>query len=400
MIQPEEHKREKERIRELESYSILDTLPEEDYDNLTAIAAVICGTKISLVSLLDNSRQWFKSHHGLSATETPKEFAFCAHAINDPENFFSVQDARKDERFHDNPLVTGEPFVTFYAGVPLLSENGLPIGTICVIDQKPQVLNKNQIISLKALSNQVMKLMELRRNKIELEKVIGRLEQKNRELDDFALAAAHDIKSPLRNISSLTDLLLKVHHSEIDKDGQKMLELIGSSSEKLKNLVNGLLDYSRSEEILKNKKSIIDLTALVDDVGSLFMVDNSCTIDLSSKIDTIEVNRTAIEQILINLIANAIKYNDKSVTNIEVGVSDDETHYNLYVEDNGPGIALKNQEKIFGKFEVASAQDKFGQTGNGIGLATVKRIVEGLGGSIQIDSKIGKGTKFLFQLEK
>jgi len=400
LIQPEEHKREKERIRELESYSILDTLPEEDYDNLTAIAAVICGTKISLVSLLDNSRQWFKSHHGLSATETPKEFAFCAHAINDPENFFSVQDARKDERFHDNPLVTGEPFVTFYAGVPLLSENGLPIGTICVIDQKPQVLNKNQIISLKALSNQVMKLMELRRNKIELEKVIGRLEQKNRELDDFALAAAHDIKSPLRNISSLTDLLLKVHHSEIDKDGQKMLELIGSSSEKLKNLVNGLLDYSRSEEILKNKKSIIDLTALVDDVGSLFMVDNSCTIDLSSKIDTIEVNRTAIEQILINLIANAIKYNDKSVTNIEVGVSDDETHYNLYVEDNGPGIALKNQEKIFGKFEVASAQDKFGQTGNGIGLATVKRIVEGLGGSIQIDSKIGKGTKFLFQLEK
>ena len=133
MIAPKEFSKETERLQELDSFSILDTLPEIDYDNLTAIAAEICGTQISLISLVDNKRQWFKSHHGLGATETPKEFAFCAHAINDPGSPLIVQDARRDERFSDNPLVTGEPNVIFYAGVPLVSDAGLPLGTLCVI---------------------------------------------------------------------------------------------------------------------------------------------------------------------------------------------------------------------------------------------------------------------------
>ncbi len=99
MIKPIEHEKERERLKELASYSILDTLPETDYDDLTAIAAGLCGCHISLISLIDDKRQWFKSHHGLAASETPKEYAFCAHAINDQENVFVVQDARKDERF-------------------------------------------------------------------------------------------------------------------------------------------------------------------------------------------------------------------------------------------------------------------------------------------------------------
>ncbi len=147
MIPPKDHIKEKERLAALDSYSILDTLPEEDYDNLTAIAAEICGTPISLVSLLDNERQWFKSHHGLGATETPKEFAFCAHAINEDDDIFIVQDSRTDERFHDNPLVIGEPRVIFYAGIPLTTEEGLPLGTLCVIDHKPKLLSQGQLNS-------------------------------------------------------------------------------------------------------------------------------------------------------------------------------------------------------------------------------------------------------------
>ena len=123
----------------MKSYSILDTLPESDFDDLTTIAAEICGTPISLISLLDDKRQWFKSHHGLDAIETPKEYSFCGHVINQ-DDLFVVSDARLDERFHDNPLVTGYPYVVFYAGVPLVGDNNLPLGTLCIIDHNPQIV--------------------------------------------------------------------------------------------------------------------------------------------------------------------------------------------------------------------------------------------------------------------
>lgn len=400
MIKPKAYVKEKERLINLESYSILDTLPEEDFDNLTAIASEICDTPISLVSLIDNERQWFKSHHGLAATETPKELAFCAHAINDPNNIFIIQDARKDKRFHDNPLVTGEPHVTFYAGVPLTSEEGLPLGTLCVIDNKPKELTAAQRNSLNALSKQVMNLMELRKKKIQFEKVIEELEQKNLELEQFASIAAHDIKSPLRNISSLSEILSKEYGSKVDAEGQRMFELIGNSSEKLKKLVEGLLEYSRCAKISPGERSVINLETLINDISGLLVIDNTCRIDLKSDLDTITVNQTAIDQILINLVANAIKYNDKDMAKVEIGVSENHRSYQFYVKDNGPGIAPEDQKKIFGIFEVLGVTDKFGQSGNGIGLATVKKIVEAQGGSIVVESKLGNGTKFNFTLEK
>ena len=220
MIAAKEHNNEKERQKNLESYSILDTLPETDYDNLTAIAAEICGTPISLISLIDNKRQWFKSHHGLDATETPREYAFCAHAINNAENVLIVQDARKDERFFDNPLVTGDPHVIFYAGVQLISDD-LPLGTLCVVDHKPHLLSQSQIGSLKALSNQVMILLELRKNKKLLEETIINLGEKNQELERFAFIAAHDLKSPLIGISSVVQIFSEAYSTILDDEGKK-----------------------------------------------------------------------------------------------------------------------------------------------------------------------------------
>src|SRR3954469_4554486 len=142
MIKPEKYKSEEERIKSLESYSILDTLPEMDFDNLTSIAAEICGTPISLVTFVDEERQWFKSRFGLDTHETHRDYAFCAHAINMPNDIFIVPDSREDVRFFDNPIVTGDPHVIFYAGVPLITEKGMPLGTLCVIDQMPRELTQ------------------------------------------------------------------------------------------------------------------------------------------------------------------------------------------------------------------------------------------------------------------
>lgn len=398
MIRPQDHVREKERLKELDSYSILDTLPEEDFDSLTTIAASICGTPISLISLLDGKRQWFKSHHGLGVSETAKELAFCAHAINQPKEIFEIPDARNDNRFHDNPLVTGDPHVIFYAGVPLITDKGLPLGTLCVIDDKPNKLDEHQIKSLNALSKQVMKLFELRRNKFKLENTLKRLEETNQNLEKFAMLAAHDLKSPLNNIAMLTDFFAKDYGDKIDEEGMDMIEMVKTSSLKLKKLIEGLLAYSKSDSTLSESKSAVIFEDLIDEIKMLHGTDKDLAILVNSSVSEIFVNRTILYHILINLVSNAVKYNDKSQTIIEITASASEKYYEFEVKDNGTGISPENQEHIFELFRITEAKDKFGQRGNGIGLATVKKLIEKSGGTIQLESVIGQGSSFTFSL--
>lgn len=163
MKKPETPENEKERLESLAQYNILDTLPEQAFDDITAIAAQICGTPIALVSLIDEKRQWFKSHHGLAVSETPRELAYCAHAINEPQKLMEVKDATLDNRFQDNPLLTGDPHVRYYAGSPLVNEEGHALGTLCVIDHQPRTLSVDQKQSLEALSRQVVRLLEARK---------------------------------------------------------------------------------------------------------------------------------------------------------------------------------------------------------------------------------------------
>ena len=160
---------EQKRLINLKSYEILDTLSEEEYDGITKLAAQICDTKISLITLIDESRQWFKSTYGIDVLETPRELSFCNHAIKSPNSVFIIEDSRKDDRFKENPLVTGDPNVIFYAGVPLVNKDDFALGTLCVFDQEPKRLTDFQIDALKTLSKSVMNLLELRRNNLKLE---------------------------------------------------------------------------------------------------------------------------------------------------------------------------------------------------------------------------------------
>ncbi len=398
MIVPEKYIQEEESIKLLESYSILDTLPEADYDNLTLIASQICGTPIALITFVDEERQWFKSHAGLDISETPRDYSFCAYAINDPKNVFIIPDARNDIRFHDNPIVAGQPNVIFYAGVPLTNEDGLPLGTICVIDHKPKILTPAQIGSLKALSEQTMKLLELRLNKLQLEKTMEALGKKNLELERFAYIAAHDLKSPLANISGLTDFFIDNYNETIDEDGKEIINLIKSSSAKLREMIDSLLAYSKSNVIEKENNTEVQIAVLEKELSSLFIFKNNCSITFKSNVSSVYTNKTAIEQILINLVTNAIKYNDKENIEIEIEIIEENDFYKIAVSDNGPGILKEYHKVIFEIFEVISTVDRYGVKGNGIGLATVKKIVEALDGTIDIESEMGKGSKFKFTL--
>jgi GAF domain-containing protein len=175
---------ETERIHTLRGYGILDTRPEERFDDLTRLAASICGTPISVISLVDEDRQWFKSKTGMEVCQTPREVAFCAHAIMS-KDLFIVPDASQDPRFAANPLVVGEPHVRFYAAAPLAAPNGHHLGALCVIDRVPRQLSAGQLESLRVLSRQVMAQVILGKNLRDLEAALRQRDELEQDMQEM-----------------------------------------------------------------------------------------------------------------------------------------------------------------------------------------------------------------------
>ncbi|MCC5920804.1 MAG: PAS domain S-box protein [Cyclobacteriaceae bacterium] len=184
MKTPDLPKNEKERLIDLESYQLQELAEKEDFDFLTLTASRIFETKISLISLITEDKQLFLSHYGISIKEIPKEISFCAHAINTPEKPLIIEDARKDERFHDNPHTIGVPYVVFYASVPLVSSVGHPLGTLCIIDDQPKKLSNQQVKELQKLARICTALFEKRKNTLDKDQLIAELNKKNKLLEE------------------------------------------------------------------------------------------------------------------------------------------------------------------------------------------------------------------------
>lgn len=167
-ISPEESVRQ----RALDMYRVVDSLPEAAYNDIVHLASVLCDVPIALVTLIDRDRQWFKASHGLSETGTRRDEAFCNHAIKAPNEFMEVHDAQTDSRFVTNPLVTGEHSIRFYAGMPLVTEGGEAIGTVCVLDRQPRELDEKQRTGVQALARLTMTLLNARLHERELDRAV------------------------------------------------------------------------------------------------------------------------------------------------------------------------------------------------------------------------------------
>ncbi|UEG53464.1 GAF domain-containing sensor histidine kinase [Mucilaginibacter daejeonensis] len=390
---------ENERLESLRSYNILDTLEEAEYNEIVLVASEICQTPVALISLVDHERQWFKSIVGVDLKQTPKEQAFCAYTIVE-NDVMIVKDARNDPRFAQNPLVTGFPNIVFYAGVPLITNDGHALGSLCVIDNKVNDLTPQQINALKVLSKQVSSLLELRKKNRELEEANVALMESNLFIQRFAGMVAHDIKNPLSSMLLSSQALQRQLQSSDDIKSLKLVEMNIRSSKQLLHLVDEILVYSTSPSSMLARRELVNVSSLITKLMKLIEIPASIHIELPEKEHILHVPGVALEQIFLNLLTNAIRYNDKPEGLISFQVTEDAEYFTIEVTDNGIGIEPQYITRIFDEKFTAGRTDRFDKKGTGIGLSTVKALVEKLGGTVYARSVLGQETTICFTVKK
>jgi signal transduction histidine kinase len=355
---------------------------------------------VSLISLVDNEEVWFKSAHGLELKSNPRDVSFCSHAVGSDDHLLVLKDIKKHPDFADHPFANSatDP-ILFYAGVCLMDSKGYALGTLCVIDHKPNQISEKQLKALKVLSKQVVKLIELNKRNKELHEVQKELKEKNDDLRDFAGRVSHDMKMPLANMIVTADILKAKYSSEIDPEAAKYLDYLKDSSFSLSDYISGMLTHYESDSIAQQNEEEFDLNHLLEEIVELLNIDHQCEINFPENSFELSCNRAALEQIFLNLIGNSLKYNDKETIIININCHKENGLYHFTITDNGIGIPSDKLDRIFELFTTVGNLDRQGKKGNGIGLSTVKKLVEKLGGTISVDSELGKGTSFHFSIK-
>ncbi|CAF3564106.1 unnamed protein product [Rotaria socialis] len=391
---------EEQRSKLLKSYDLLDTNPELEFDNITFLASTLCNTPISTITLLDENRQWFKSKIGVDNYESPREYSFCSLAIEKSNETIVIEKVMEDNDFKKVGRLNGLTDEGFYAGVPIKDKDtGITLGTLCVIDYVNKTLTDRQIASLEILAEQTSKLFELRKKFKSLAQNNEYLLLRYSELEKFAHVISHDMKSPLNNIISLIGIIKENSVEALNSENEEYFNLIEECSIQLKKYIDGVLNFYKTDSIDLNKKDEIVIADLIEELKSLLDIKSNVKINFSNDYEVIEMNKYALIQILLNLVGNGIKYNDKKISEINIDFKSNSNQYILQVSDNGIGIKPENFKEIYESFKILNIKDRDGNFGTGIGLSTVKKIVDKLG-SIQVASEINNGTTFTIYLNK
>jgi len=376
--------RESRRLRALRDYAILDTPREAVFDDIVQLASLLCEMPIAVVTLVDEGRQWFKAEKGLGMRETPLETSICAHAILE-HDLLVVPDTLGDPRFRENPLVVGEPGLRFYAGALLKSPDGMPLGTVCVLDTRPRELGPAQLDGLRRLARQVMHQMELRRIVRDAQRTEGRL-------TGLIAAAGHDVKAPLRSANYALNRIQRVFPDAVDlcAKGGRALAAVD------RQLTQLLAVASTGAQI--DPTVTTDLGEAFAVLSSLWTADarrRGIALSLPPVILKVRGPEALIETLIGNLLSNAMKYTPAG-GKVDVTVQDDGDHVAVTVADNGVGIASDRQGAIFDAFRQVDPEAE----GLGLGLWIVGQIAATLQASVQVQSELGQGSRFTVRLPK
>jgi signal transduction histidine kinase len=359
---------------------------------------------MALISLIDGTRQWFKARVGLPVEETPREVAFCAHAILQ-EGLFVVPDSADDDRFADNPLVCGEPHIRFYAGTPLTTPDGFRLGTLCVLDRVPRTLTPKQARMLAALAHQVVVQLELRRHLAEREAEEETLRANVRELDrmkkEFVATVSHELRTPLTSIVGSLGLLSSGLMGELPSDVRQLVLLAERNSVRLIALINDILDFEKLEsgrmEMTHAPAPLLRILRQAVEVIAPVAAQEQVTIELRAEVAVVHGDEARLAQATVNLLSNAVKYSPRGGT-VTVTASVSRGWTEVQVRDEGPGIAVALQPKLFRRFQQIESSDSRPKGGAGLGLAMCKAIVEQHGGTVGVESREGEGSTFWFRI--
>jgi signal transduction histidine kinase len=374
------------RLATLHRYQILDTAREAAFDDITQLAALICGTPMALISLVDDDRQWFKSELGLGVSETPIGSSICAHAIRQP-GLFVVPDTLADVRFVHNPLVTGDPNLRFYAGAPLHTADGVPLGTVCVLDSQPRSLSAQQAEALQALARQTMAQIELRQ-------LLAQSQESNHYRRQLMAIAGHDLKTPVRTAAYAIRKVQRVITTEqgaplnvatealarIDREFSQLAAMAGTEGAlvapdetdvALADVLQPLLDQWRETALAKGLRLRHVPTRL-----------------------RVRSHPALLSTLLGNLLGNAVKYTEKG--SVLVGCRRRGDRVVVDIIDSGLGMDERQTGDMFGAFHQVDPRSE----GLGLGLWIVRSTAESLGHQVRVESTPGRGSRFSVEMPR
>jgi signal transduction histidine kinase len=376
---------EHRRLAALHAYDILDTAKESAFEDITRIASLVCGTPIAVVNLIDAERQWFKSEVGLGVRETPLASSICAHAILE-HDMLVVPDTTIDGRFAENPLVTGDPGLRFYAGALLKTPDGLAIGTVCVLDTEPRGLSQEQVDVLRGLARQVMTQLELRR-------MLALSDRKSRHMGRLLTAAGHDLKAPLRSA------LYAINRASVVSVPDVQARLASATTQ--------LLDIDRQFTDLSIAASsgvglipeltpvpIAPLLATMEQAWRSAAERKEITFAVSADAMSVVGHAALLETLIGDLLSNAMKYTPRG-GDVRLEARREGEIIEIAVTDTGIGMPSEATEDLFGAFRQADP----GADGLGLGLWIVQQTADALEATLSVQSAPGKGTRFAIRLK-
>jgi signal transduction histidine kinase len=388
---------EDQRLATLRDYRILDTAPDERFDRLTALAADLFDAPVALISLIDAERQWFKSHHGLPVSETPRSISFCAHTILTDEALI-VEDAAEHPLFRNNPMVLAGPHLRFYAGVALTADDGQRIGTLCIGDSKPRDFSDKDVLRLRRLAAVASDELELHRARIQAESTVAAQTAANQLKSKLLSSMNHEFRTPLNAILGFSQILELNMSKRLGKEELDYVAAMKTAGENLLRLSDSMMTMAQIEaDVVPFGVEAISAQSLIEEVYALHRPAaalNGITFMRRSCIPAVSLraDHSHLLRVLGSFISNAFKYTAQG-GEVTLGCCSDDGRVTFFVEDTGCGIAADRQREAFQSFN-RLGQEGSSLAGLGLGLAIASRLTRAMKGEIGFESSEGLGSRF------